>query len=257
MNMKLWIGAGLLASVASLAPLAFSAGDRIEKRVVIVNGGASHEDIADKISITDADSLAIGETREYTSPSGKSFTLTRDAEEHWTLRGLGKEFGFGGAPEDLEVAGGEGAVTINKRVIVMDHDGDGEEAETHTISGGGDGEKRVEVFVDRPGDGEPVVRKILINGQEADANDRDVKIIVRKAEGGEGAPHAIWIDKDGKHHESLADHGVMMIETEDTASSGGAPENATMVEITRESGGDGERRVEKRVFLFVDDGEEN
>ncbi|MDX1999188.1 MAG: hypothetical protein SF066_15835 [Thermoanaerobaculia bacterium] len=256
MNIKLWIGAGLLATVASLAPLAFSAGERIEKKVVIVNGSGPHHDFADKVSITDADSLAIGETRDYTSPSGKSFTLTRDAEDHWTLRGLGKEFGFGGAPEDLEIAGGAGQVSVNKRIIVLDGDSDGEEAEIHTIAGGGDGEKRVEVFVDRAGDGEPVVQKILVNGQEADADGQNVKIIVKK-DGAEGAPHAIWIGKDGSHHEGLAGQGLMMIETEDIASSGGAPENATMVEITRESGSEGERRVEKRVFLFVSESEEN
>lgn len=253
MNIKLWIGVGLLATVASMAPLAFSAGERIEKKVVIVNGGAPHHDFADKVSISDADSLAIGETRDYTSPSGKSFTLTRDAEEHWTLRGLGKEFSFGGAPEDLEIAGGEGQV-VNKRIIVMNGDSNGEEAEIHTIAGGGDGEKRVEVFVDRAGDGEPVVQKILVNGQEADANGQNVKIIVKK-DGAEGAPHAIWISKDGSHHEGLAGQGMMMIETEDIA--GGAPENATMVEITRESGSDDERRVEKRVFLFVAAGEDH
>lgn len=254
MNIKRWIGAGLLATLASMAPLAFSAGERIEKKVVIVNGGAPSHDFADKVSITDADSLVIGETRDYTSPSGKSFTLTRDAEEHWTLRGLGKEFGFGGAPEDLEVAGEEGQVTVNKRIIVMNHDSDGEEAEIHTIAGGGAGEKRVEVFVDRAGDGEPVVQKILVNGQEADPNGENVKIIVKKG-GAEGAPHAIWIDKDGTHHEGLAGQGMMMIETEDIA--GGAPENATMVEITRESGSEGEHRVEKRVFLFVAEGEDH
>lgn len=252
MSTKFWIGAGILAAATVLAPWAMAGEQRMEKKVIVMGGPSMHGDIADKITINDVDTLAIGETRSYTSPSGKQFTLTRDADEHWTLRGEGKEFGFGGAPEDIE---GEGNVIIHKKVIVLDGDSEPGEAQIHTLSGG-EGDKRVQVFVDKSGDGEPTVQKILINGQEAAPGDDNVRIIVKKMEGGDGQPHAVWISKDGSQHEGLPDHGVMMIETEDF-SHGGGDGDATMVEIVRESGGDHEKRVEKRVFLFVSDGEDN
>lgn len=247
MSTKFWIGAGLLATVTSLAPLALGGEQRMEKKVVVLNGPAIHEGISDKVTINDVDSLAIGETRTYTSPSGKEFELTRDAEERWTLRGEGKEFAFGGDPEDIEA--GEGQVTINKRIVI--HDGEAEEsaAQIHTV--GGDA-KQVQVFVEKGKDGEPEVQRILVNGQPADPNDENVKIIVKKMDGGAGQAHAVWIDKDGTSHEGLPAHGMMMIETEDIQG-GGAPENTTMVEIVRESGDDEHKRVEKRVFLFVPD----
>lgn len=243
MSSKFWIGAGFLAALTSLAPWALGNAQRVEKKIVVVNGsGGGSDSITDKLTIRDSDSLAIGETRDYTSPSGKGFTLTRDAEEHWTLRGEGREFGFGGAPEDLESSGdgqvtiNDGKVMINKRVVVMDGHGEPGEAEIHTITGGDGDSKQVQVFVEKGGDGEPEVHKVLVNGREVDPDGENVRIILRKQEGGDASPQA-------GHH--------VVIETEDISGFAGVPDNATMVEILREGGTDQQKRVEKRVFLFV------
>ena len=134
-----------LATAAVLGTAAARAGEpeekQVQQRMVIVHRAPGHEAAAlpdpsqipgDHLKVDDLASYAPGETRSYTTEGGAEVTFTRAQEgERYTLRSGDKQIEIGGAPDELALATGDGAV--GKRVIVR-----------HQAKKGADGAEEVE-----------------------------------------------------------------------------------------------------------------
>lgn len=132
MHRKLTALALATTAAVGLAALA-SAGEpqekKVERRIVVHGAPGAHaaglpdpaQIPGDHLKIEDLASYAPGESRSYTTESGAEVTITRAADggERYTLNAHGKQIEIGGAPDELDLAAGDGAV--DKRIIVRRH----------------------------------------------------------------------------------------------------------------------------------------
>jgi hypothetical protein len=109
---------GALVLVAAAGAAVLHAGDGAERSTLKMKLDRDGE--ADRIEIVDLDELEVGDSRDYTTDSGKSVTVTRDEEGFALVLDDGKTIRVG----DPGALHGEGHLPMKLRRIEIDGDGE-------------------------------------------------------------------------------------------------------------------------------------